>query len=178
MKEEPLNKVMTAKASIMQRLNQAVQEVAEKCFRRACKLFCCPLRILSCEELTFCSAQNHQQTEDKTTQVALHSPPSTILIVNISNSTLINCVIGYDNYPSAVTESQPLMHEPDHLVPNEMQCSDSCGHQRAPEPPPPLPPAETPSISIVGSSLSGVIIGDSNYMNVEYTSEALTTTQS
>lgn len=40
---------------------------------------------------------------------ALQSPPSTILIVNISNSTLIDCVIGNGTRP--VAECQPLMQE-------------------------------------------------------------------
>lgn len=43
------------------------------------------------------------------TAMALQSPPSTILIVNISNSTLIDCVIG--NGTHTVAECQPLMQE-------------------------------------------------------------------
>lgn len=45
------------------------------------------------------------------THLALRSLPSTILIVNISNSTLIDCVIGNKAYPSTVAETQPLMQK-------------------------------------------------------------------
>lgn len=44
--------------------------------------------------------------------VAVRNSASTILILNISNSTLIDCVIGSDNYPCAVAEARPLMREP------------------------------------------------------------------
>ncbi|KAG7240663.1 hypothetical protein INR49_026718 [Caranx melampygus] len=62
------------------------------------------------------------------TPVAPWNPPSTILIVNISNSTLIDCVIGNDTYPSTVAESQPLMQEPQHHVHDHLRCSYS--HRR------------------------------------------------
>ncbi|XP_022609268.1 WASH complex subunit 1-like [Seriola dumerili] len=173
----PLNQVMTFKAFNMQRVIQVVQRVAQKSCRRACQLFCCPLDILWCQKVTCCSAQNHQLTEDKTTQVALRSPPSTILIVNISNSTLIDCVIGNDTYPSAVAESQPLMQDSRLHMHDQMRSSYSHGQQGAartspppPPPPPPLyplPPEEPPSISIHGSHLNCVIIGDNNYMHAE-----------
>lgn len=45
------------------------------------------------------------------THIALRSLPSTILIVNINNSTLIDCVIGNDTFPPVVAESQPLMQQ-------------------------------------------------------------------
>ncbi|KAI3361452.1 hypothetical protein L3Q82_013622, partial [Scortum barcoo] len=105
--------VMTCKAPNLQRIIQVVQRVAQKSCRRACELFCCPLDALLPEQAVCWTAQSHQPTEDKTTQaVTLRTLPSTILIVNISNSTLIDCVIGNDTYTSAVAESQPLMQGP------------------------------------------------------------------
>ncbi|GAA6217568.1 uncharacterized protein LOC108887117 [Lates japonicus] len=172
-----LNQVMAFKTSNIQRVVQVVQRVAQKSCRRACQFFCCPLDALLCEKVTCCPAQNHQFTEDKTTQVALRNPPSTILIVNISNSTLIDCVIGNDTYPSAVTESQPLMQGSEPYRHDQMRCSCSHGQQGAgqtspPSPPPPphcppLPPEEHPSINIHSSHLNCVIIGDNNYMHAE-----------
>ncbi|CAK6970075.1 uncharacterized protein si:dkey-29h14.10 [Scomber scombrus] len=174
------NQVMTCKVASMHRLMQTVQRMAQKSCRRACQLFCCPLDTLLCENISWCPAQNHQPSQDNTTQVPLRNPPpSTILIVNISNSTLIDCVIGNDAYPSAVAEKQPLMQESELKMHDHMRCSCSCGQQGAahtsdvplppPHPPHPLPSAETQSISIHGSHLSCVIIGDNNFMQVEGT---------
>ncbi|XP_044064012.1 uncharacterized protein LOC122881635 isoform X2 [Siniperca chuatsi] len=163
----------------MQRIIQVVQRVAQKSCRRAFQMFCCPLDTLLCEKVTCCPAQNLQPPENETTQVAIRSLPSTILIVNISNSTLIDCVIGNDTYPSAVAESQPLMHGSELQMHNQAGCSCSRGQQGAahtsPPPPPPhplcppLPSAELPSITIHSSHLNCVIIGDNNYMHAEQT---------
>ncbi|XP_070768825.1 uncharacterized protein [Enoplosus armatus] len=175
MKEStPFNQAVTCKAFSMLRIIQVMQRVAQKSCRRACQLFCCPLDTMLCEKVTCCPAQN-QPTEDKTTQVALRSLPSTILIVNISNSTLIDCVIGSDAYPSTVAESQPLMHGAKLQMHDQARCSCSHGQQRAahtsapppPPPPPLLPSAEPPSINIQSSHLNCVIIGDNNYMCAE-----------
>ncbi|XP_071325793.1 uncharacterized protein [Trachinotus anak] len=169
---------MTFKASNVQRVIQVVQKMAQKSCLRALQLFCCPLDTLWCRQVAYCPAQTHQLAEDKTTQVAIRSPPSTILIVNISNSTLIDCVIGNDTYPSAVAENQPLMQKSALHTHDPMRCSYSHGQQGAaqtspcPPPPPaplcpPLPPEEPPSINIFSSHLNCVIIGDNNYMHAE-----------
>ncbi|XP_068425364.1 uncharacterized protein si:dkey-29h14.10 [Clinocottus analis] len=162
----------SCKSSNMQRVIQVAQRVAQKTCIRACQLFCCPIDALLCEKVT-CS---HQTTDNKTTQVALQNPASTILILNISNSTLIDCVIGNDSYPSAVAESQPLMRESELQLQGRYSCS--CGQQGAANtsttaaPPPlcpPLPPAECPRVNIHNSHLNCVIIGDNNYMQAEQT---------
>ncbi|XP_039974113.1 uncharacterized protein si:dkey-29h14.10 isoform X3 [Xiphias gladius] len=170
------HKVMAFKPSDMQGVVQVVKRVVQKGCRRACQLFCSPLGTLLCEKVTCCPAQKHQLTEDETTQVALRTPPSTILIVNISNSTLIDCVIGNDTYQSAVAESQPLMQESGLHMQNQMRCSYVHGQGAAQTPPsplpppplcPPLPPEEPQSINIHSSHLNCVIIGDNNYMHAE-----------
>ncbi|XP_062256133.1 uncharacterized protein si:dkey-29h14.10 isoform X2 [Platichthys flesus] len=176
MKQRALQTVMPVKAFNMQRVVQVVQLVqmaAQKSCRRACELFCFQLDTMLCENVNCCPAQNHQQNEDKTTQVALPSPPSTILIVNISNSTLIDCVIGNDTYKTGVAESQPLMQEPD-LHMHDQSCSCNHGEQGtehtsplpAPLPHCPVSPEE-PGINIHSSHLNCVIIGDNNYMHAE-----------
>ncbi|KAF1387418.1 hypothetical protein PFLUV_G00078480 [Perca fluviatilis] len=180
----PFNQVMTFKASNMQRLVQVVQRVVQKSCRTACQMFCCPLDTLLCEKVTFCPAQPHQPTGDRTTQLALQNPPSTILIVNISNSTLIDCVIGNDTYQSAVAESQPLMQESERQRHDQARCSCSRGQQGAaqtsapppppPPPGPPLPSAQPRSINIYSSRLNCVIIGDNNYMHAEQTHSTVT----
>ncbi|XP_067458481.1 uncharacterized protein si:dkey-29h14.10 [Thunnus thynnus] len=169
------NQVMSCRASSMYKVMQMVQKMAQKSCRRACQLFCCPLDNLLCENITWCP-ENHHPAQDKTIPVSLRNPPpSTILIVNISNSTLIDCVIGNDTYPSAVAENQPLMQESELQMHDHMRCSCSCGQQGAaqtsavPPPPPPPPSAEPQSINIHSSNLSCVIIGDNNYMQVDKT---------
>ncbi|KAM7382451.1 hypothetical protein PAMP_002178 [Pampus punctatissimus] len=165
MKERTLfNQVMNYKASSIHRLMQTVQRMAQKSCRTACQLLCCPLDSLLWENSICCP-------------VALRSPPtSTILIVNISNSTLIDCIIGNDTYPSAVTENQPLMQKSERQMHDHMRCSCSRGQQGAaqtsappppPPPPPPLPSVEPQSINIHSSHLNCVIIGDNNYLQVE-----------
>ncbi|KAM7420216.1 hypothetical protein PAMA_014761 [Pampus argenteus] len=170
------NQVMNYKASTIHRLMETVQRMAQKSCRTACQFLCCPLDSLLCENILCCSAQNHQPTQNQPTHVALRSPPaSTILIVNISNSTLIDCVIGNDTYPSAVTENQPLIQESERQMHDHMRCSCSRGQQEAaqtsspppPPPPLPLPSAEPQSINIHSSHLNCVIIGDNNYLQVE-----------
>ncbi|XP_078109871.1 uncharacterized protein LOC144520095 [Sander vitreus] len=173
----PFNQVMTCKASNMQRLVQLVQRVVQKSCRTACQIFCCPLDALLCEKVTFCPVQPHQPTGAKTTQLALQNPPSTILIVNISNSTLIDCVIGNDTYQSAVAESQPLMQESERQRHGQARCSCSRGQQGAaqtsapprPPPGPPLQSSQPQSITIHSSRLNYVIIGDNNYMHAVQT---------
>ncbi|XP_040923702.1 uncharacterized protein si:dkey-29h14.10 [Betta splendens] len=167
------NQVMSLKAFSMQRLVQLVQ----KSSRRACQLFCCPLDALLCEKPACCPGSDSQPTAPKTAQVALTSPPSTILILNISNSTLIDCVIGPDTYASAAAESHSLMQEPALHVHDKLRCSCSNGHQgSAPTSPTSasscVSSQEPPSINIHGSHLNYVIIGDNNYMHAEHVAEA------
>ncbi|XP_069393470.1 uncharacterized protein [Paralichthys olivaceus] len=151
---------MIVKAFNMQRAVQVVQRAAQKSCRRACELFCFPLDTLLCEMVPCCP-------------VALRSPPSTILIVNINNSTLIDCVIGKDTYETAVADSQPLIQTPELQV-HDQRCSCSHGQQGAEHtsPVPPLPhccvsPEEPPNINIQSSHLNYVIIGNNNYMHAE-----------
>ncbi|XP_045901110.1 uncharacterized protein LOC123968406 [Micropterus dolomieu] len=174
MKERtPFNQVMTCKASNMQRFIQVMQMLALKSCRKVCQLFCCPTVTQLCEEVTCCIGQKCQDAQDKTPQVALRSLPSTILIVNISNSTLNDCVIGYDS--SAVAQSQPLLQGSEHQMHDQARCSCSrgqkgAGHTSASPPPPvcpPLPSAEAASVNIHSSYLNCVIIGDNNYMHAE-----------
>ncbi|XP_076593781.1 uncharacterized protein LOC143324877 [Chaetodon auriga] len=164
------NQVMTFKAPSIQRMIQVVHRVAQKSCRQACQLFCCPVGTMLCEKAcwTCCPAQNNQTPEVKTSQVALLGPPSTILIVNISNSTLVDCVIGNDTYPSVVADSQPLMQESELQIHNQARCSCSQGQQREAQASPP-PSAEPPSVNIHSSHLNCVIIGDNNYMHAEQT---------
>ncbi|XP_023127271.1 uncharacterized protein LOC111569412 [Amphiprion ocellaris] len=181
MKERtPLNQVVTFKPFSMQRVVQVMHRMAQKSYIRACRLFCLPLEPMLCEKVTCCSAPSHHPKEDTNTQVALQSPPSTILIVNISNSTLIDCVIGNETYPSTVTERQPLMQESELHMHGHVRCSCGCGQQEAaqrtspPPPPPPPPPlwplppsAEHLNVTVHSSHLNCVIIGDNNYMHAE-----------
>ncbi|XP_008290579.1 uncharacterized protein LOC103365025 [Stegastes partitus] len=180
MKERtPLNQVVTYKSNSMQRIVQVMHRMAQKSFISACQLFCLPLKPLSCEKVMCFPTPTDQPKEDTNTQVALRSPPSTVLILNISNSTLIDCVIGNETYPSTVTERQPLIHESKLHVHDQLRCSCSCGQQEAAQtaspppspPPPPLwpppPSAEHLSVSIHSSHLNCVIIGDDNYMHAE-----------
>ncbi|XP_073341814.1 uncharacterized protein [Pagrus major] len=164
-----LSQVIRCKATSMERIIQVVHRMAQKSYLRACQLFCCPLDTLLYEKVTCCPARNQQTMDDKMTQaLAIRSLPSTILIVNISNSTLIDCVIGNDSYPSLMAESQPLMTESRFHMHDQARCSYSCGQQGAAQTtPPPLPSDEPPSISIHSSHLNCVIIGDNNYMHAD-----------
>ncbi|XP_026226860.1 uncharacterized protein LOC113169562 [Anabas testudineus] len=176
-KRPPIKQVMLWKTCNLHRLLQVVQRVVQKSCRRACQLFCCPTRAALSDKPAGCPAQDDRPTAAKTTQVALTNPPSTILIVNISNSTLIGCVIGNEAYSSAVAESQPLMQESALHMHDQMRCSCSWGQQGAeqmpsPPPPPPVCPLlssqEPPRINIHSSHLNYVIIGDNNYMHAEH----------
>nr|XP_046256500.1 uncharacterized protein si:dkey-29h14.10 [Scatophagus argus] len=167
------NQVMNYKATNIQRIIQVVHRMALKSCRRACQLFCCPIDSMLCERVTQFPALNDQSTKEKTTQAAHQGPPSTIMIVNISNSTLVNCAIGNDTYQPMVAESQPLMQESELQMYGQVRCSCGCGkHGSAqtstpPPPPPPLPLTDPSNISIHGSRLNFVIIGDNNYMHAE-----------
>ncbi|XP_039475071.1 uncharacterized protein si:dkey-29h14.10 [Oreochromis aureus] len=156
-----LNQVMPSKAATV---IQVVQRAVQKSCIRACQLFCLPFDPVTC-----CSAKTHQPKENKNIQaMALQSPPSTILIVNISNSTLIDCVIGNGTCP--VAECQPLMQETERHVKSQMRFSCYGGKQEAAQDAafPPLPPSEEhPSISIHSSHVSYTIIGDNNSMHVD-----------
>ncbi|XP_077951677.1 uncharacterized protein LOC144389775 [Gasterosteus aculeatus] len=166
-KENLSFKMTCCKTSTMQRCLQVAQWVAQKSFCRACQLFCCPVDALLSEKVTWW----HQPAA--ATQVAVRNSASTILILNISNSTLIDCVIGSDNYPCAVAEARPLMREPQPQMQGRCRCS--CGQQGAAQsstpPPSPstLPSAGSLSINIHSSRLNCVIIGDKNYMQAEQT---------
>ncbi|XP_037310460.2 uncharacterized protein si:dkey-29h14.10 isoform X2 [Pungitius pungitius] len=150
-----MHRMTCCKTSSMQRFFQVAQRVVQKSFCTACQLFCCPVDALRSEKVAWC----HQPA------VALRNLASTILIVNISNSTLIDCVIGSDNYPCAVAEGRPLM--PDSQLQMQGRCSCSCGQQGAAQSPP--PPPTSLSINIHSSRLNCVIIGDNNYMQAEQT---------
>ncbi|CAL8338677.1 unnamed protein product [Gadus morhua 'NCC'] len=93
-------------------------------------------------------------------------PPATTLIINISNSTLVDCAIGNGNLPHEVVDRQPLMWGCAPNVHGDMMCSCFHGHHVAAEPTLLPPPA---TISVHSSQLNYVIIGDSNYMNVTQT---------
>ncbi|KAM8868941.1 uncharacterized protein AB9W97_016539 [Spinachia spinachia] len=138
---------------------KVAQRVAQKSFCRACELFCCPIDALQTDKVTWC----HQPAAAAATQVALENSASTILIVNISNSTLIDCVIGSDNYLCALAEGRPLMWESQLQM--QDRCSCSCEQQGAAQSstPPPL------NINVHSSHLNCVIIGDNNYMHAEQT---------
>ncbi|XP_072250989.1 uncharacterized protein [Leuresthes tenuis] len=167
--QSPITQVVTFKTSSMQRIIHVMQAVAQKSYTRACQLFCLPVD----SQTTWCSAPPFQSKEEKHTPDTLKNAPSTILIVNISNSTLINCVIG-DSNPSAVTERQLLLQEfePQKQGTAQMRCSCSHGqHETAPPSPAspscPPPSGEQPNICIHSSSLNYVIIGDNNNMRAE-----------
>ncbi|XP_036930707.1 uncharacterized protein LOC119006284 [Acanthopagrus latus] len=164
-----LSQVIRCKAASMERILQLVHRVAQKSCIRACELFCCPIDTVLYEKVTCCSARTQQTMDAKTAQaLAIRSPPSTILIVNICNSTLIDCVIGNDTYPSVMAESQPLMTEPQFHMHDLARCSYSCGQQGpAQTTPAPLPSAEPPHINIHSSRLNCVIFGDNNYMHAD-----------
>ncbi|CAL8247964.1 unnamed protein product [Lota lota] len=137
-------------ASDMQNVFDLMDVVLRK-GREACQLLyhsigmCAPLPF---ERVTHCSGH------------FLH-PPATTLIINISNSTLVDCAIGNGNVVPAVVEKQPLLggHE-------DKRCSCFRGHPVAAQPTLPPPPA---TIQVHSSNLNYVIIGDNNYMNVDQT---------
>ncbi|KAJ0065949.1 hypothetical protein NL108_000204 [Boleophthalmus pectinirostris] len=146
------NQIMGYKAFSMSTLVRTMQRMVEKNCRRACQLLCCSIDNLMCDRLTICPGKKEEgHTEEvPVAATAAWSPPSTILIVNISNSTLIDCVIGNETCPPTVAEKQPLMQGNIHDVHGPSNFS-------------------LPSIQISSSNLSCVIIGDNNYMQVEQT---------
>ncbi|XP_024124096.1 uncharacterized protein LOC112144024 [Oryzias melastigma] len=176
MKKFLITQVVPPRASAVQKVVARMQTFAQ----RTCQLFCLPLQPLPCGNISCCSAQTHQlepgvKKQDHSQSV--QSVPPTILIVNISNSTLIDCVIG-DSCPSAAAERQPLMQEAELQKHAQLKCScrqkEQVETQSLPPPPPPPPPAcasaspqEQLNISIESSHLNCVIIGDNNHMHIE-----------
>ncbi|KAK5862783.1 hypothetical protein PBY51_018144 [Eleginops maclovinus] len=169
------NQEGTFTASNIQKVFHLVQRVALTSCRRAGQMFCCPFDTALCEKVPCCTAECHQPAEDKTAHESRLNPPSTILIVNISNSTLRDCVIGNGSYQSVVAESQPLMQHSRLQMNDHVRCSCSRGQQGAEQTSPPLcpllPPAEPLNINIQSSNLNCVIIGDNNYMHAEHSTE-------
>lgn len=113
--------------------------------------------------MRFPTDQTRHLREEDHAQDQHRSPPSTVLIVNISNSTLVNCVIG-DSHPAV---RQPLMQE-SHLQKADLSCS--CCHSRQAAASATLAEAPHPhahlNINIHGSCLNSVIVGDNNCMHV------------
>ncbi|XP_076006427.1 uncharacterized protein LOC143000858 isoform X1 [Genypterus blacodes] len=169
----PFNQAMTCKNSVLD-LQKVLQVMLRK-GRKICQLFCSSLESLLCER--FAAVLICRPLENKTSQVGLHTPPPTILIINISNSTLTDCTFGNDAYPSSVVESQPLMQESQRQMQGEMGCRGRCEQQGSANisiDPPPLPPLSAESqnvatIQISDSHLNYVIIGNNNFMHVEET---------
>ncbi|XP_076006430.1 uncharacterized protein LOC143000858 isoform X3 [Genypterus blacodes] len=141
----PFNQAMTCKNSVLD-LQKVLQVMLRK-GRKICQLFCSSLESLLCER--FAAVLICRPLENKTSQVGLHTPPPTILIINISNSTLTDCTFGNDAYPSSVVESQPLMQESQRQMQAESQ--------------------NVATIQISDSHLNYVIIGNNNFMHVEET---------
>ncbi|KAM4735737.1 uncharacterized protein FYW61_006151 isoform 1-T1 [Anableps anableps] len=158
-------RVMMFKGFSMQRLIQVMQAVALRSCSRACQFFCLP----GVEKRKCSPDRTLLLREEKNAQDRLASPPSTVLIVNISNSTMINCVIG-DSRPSAAAERRPLMEESQLQKAVEVSCSCCQSRQEAAQAAPsesPHPPAEHLNITIHGSCLNNVIVGDNNYLHVQ-----------
>ncbi|KAM9852729.1 uncharacterized protein ACBR49_005773 isoform 2-T2 [Aulostomus maculatus] len=166
---------MSNKGFDKQRVMDAALTVLQRSCRRALQLFCWPLDPLLNEKLTYCPVQNHQTSEANTTQVL--RPPSTILIVNICNSTLNNCVIGNNTNTSAGEENPLLAQIPDLQMDEHMRCSCSLGQQgsvTATDSTPhclTCPSVDPHNINIHSSHLSCVIIGNNNNMEAEQTFE-------
>lgn len=161
-RQELNQQVLSYKVFNMSRLVQIMHRMVEKGCRRVRQFLCCSMDKLLCDRVTLCSVydQKDQQHAEETTPAAPWSPPSTILIVNISNSTLIDCVIGNETYPPAVAEKQPLIQG----TKQEMHDHNRRNYSLQGSP---APTSLPPSIQIDSSNLSCVIIGDNNYMQVE-----------
>ncbi|MED6277706.1 hypothetical protein CHARACLAT_016217 [Characodon lateralis] len=161
----PMTQVMTFKTFSMQSFIKMMQAVAMRSCTKACQFFCLPV-----VEKSACSPDKTPHFgEKKNAQDRLLSPPSTVLIINISNSTLIDCVIG-DSHLSAAAELQTLMQESDLEKTAEVSCSCCHRRQEAAQPAPSAAlraPAEHLNINILSSRLNSVIIGDNNYMNIQ-----------
>ncbi|CAL8287008.1 unnamed protein product [Merluccius merluccius] len=148
--------VVTQEASDMQKVFDLMGAILQK-GRQACQLVSHSLGMCGPSPLDrtlHCPGHHH----------LLH-PPATTLIINISNSTLVDCAIGSGNYLPLVVEKQPLLggHAP--LV-HEPRCSCFHSHLMAAQPTAPPPPA---SIQVHSSNLKYVIIGDNNHMQVDQT---------
>ncbi|XP_014912881.1 uncharacterized protein LOC106962777 isoform X2 [Poecilia latipinna] len=157
--------VMTFKGFSMQRLFQVMQAVAVRSCSKACQFFCLP----AVEKRKGSSDKTLHLREEKNAQDRLTSPPPTVLIINISNSTMINCVIG-DSHPSAAGERRPLLEGSQLQKAVEVSCSCCQSLQEAAQAAPSEPPhplAQHQNIIIHGSCLSNVIVGDNNYMHVQ-----------
>ncbi|XP_055083755.1 uncharacterized protein si:dkey-29h14.10 isoform X1 [Periophthalmus magnuspinnatus] len=144
------NQLVGFKAFSMSTLMRAMHMMVQKSCQKACQLLCCSIDNLLCDRLTICPGKKEEGQREESPVAAAWSPPSTILILNINNSTLIDCVIGNEPCPPTVAEKQPLMQGTIHNVHDPRTCSP-------------------PSIQISSSHLSCVIIGDNNYMQVEQT---------
>ncbi|XP_075897231.1 uncharacterized protein LOC142898262 [Nelusetta ayraudi] len=131
--------------------------MVEKTCRKVFRLFCCPDYHLN-ERLPGSRGENPQFLEYRHAQTWF-SPPPTLLIVNISNSTLNNCIIGNGIIPPTVAGGT---------------CSCRKGQQVAGQtiyPPflPPHPSTEPTYINIHDSDLKWVIIGNNNTMCTQQT---------
>ncbi|XP_078789893.1 uncharacterized protein LOC144984637 [Oryzias latipes] len=178
MKNFLITQVVSLKASGAHRVVGLMENFAWRTCTSACQLFCLPFQCAPCGNISCCADQTRQLEPEENKRdhsPAVQSVPPTILIVNISNSTLIDCVIG-DSGPSAAAERRPLMQEPELQKHAMVKCGCSQKDQTATQslPPPPhppvcpaLPPQEQLNISIEGSHLNHVIIGDNNHMHTE-----------
>ncbi|CAN9514144.1 unnamed protein product [Ophioblennius macclurei] len=168
-----VSQMLTLKAFSMRKVFQMMHNTVQKSCVMACRFMCIPLHRQLCEGTTCCAAQHQQPTKEQIEQAALKGPRSTILIVNISNSTLNDCIIGDNSYQSTVTERQPLMQQPQSFVHGQQMCSCCHGQQGAEQVSSPCLPCAPPSdaeqlsINIQCSHLHCVIIGDNNYMHTE-----------
>ncbi|KAM9724263.1 uncharacterized protein ACNS7B_019397 [Menidia menidia] len=171
--------VMTLKANVS-RIIRVMQAVAQKSFVKTCQLLCLPLG----SQPSRFSALIPRSREDKNTE-ALHADfpqaetlkntPSTIMIINISNSTLVDCVIG-DSNSTVVTERRPLLQEFDPQSHAQVRCccrQDQHFDTPVAHPPPTSAYAQLPSeehlnICIQSSNLSYAIIGDNNHLHAEH----------
>ncbi|XP_032413754.1 uncharacterized protein LOC116716902 [Xiphophorus hellerii] len=161
----PTTQVMTFKGFSMQKLFQVMQAVAMRSCSKACQFFCLP----AVEKRNDSPDQTLHRREEKNAQDRLTSPPPTVLIINISNSTMVNCVIG-DSHPSAAAERRPLMEDSEQQKAVEVSCSCCQSLQEAAQAAPSEPPHPLPAhqnIIIHSSCLSNVIVGDNNYMHVQ-----------
>ncbi|CAL1610530.1 unnamed protein product [Knipowitschia caucasica] len=149
-------KVISQKAFTTSTLVQTFLKVVKQSIWSSCQLLCCSIDDLQWDRRVLCSwclgkhGQGHTGKLCTTAEAAAWNPPSNILIVNISNSTLTECVIGNETTLPTVTEKQPLKQR------NiwDLHSSKSRG---------------PPRILIDNSNLSFVIFGDNNYMHVQPT---------
>ncbi|XP_056143077.1 uncharacterized protein si:dkey-29h14.10 [Lampris incognitus] len=146
----------------MHRLIPLLQTVLDN-GRKACQLFCGNLETFRLFYRDY-TAQP-ELLEDSPSQV--QTLTSTTLIINISNSTLSDCVIGNVSFPAAVVDKEPLMMGSELHMHASMTCNCSCKHQMAANTSVPLLSEELHRVCIQDSHLNCVIIGDNNSMRVE-----------